>query len=90
MSKRPIIHADKTLRLDREQTKAAVGEGLKVAFSYRDGRRRRIMKGRLKVHGCDCCGIFASVQGATREIRFVSFTNLYSLFSPVVLGNEHY
>ena len=46
MSKRPIIHADKPLRIDSEQARIAVGEGLKVAFFYRDGRRRRIMKGR--------------------------------------------
>lgn len=79
MSK-PIVHAGKPLKLTAEQVDAAVSGGLKVALAYRDGRKRRIMKGSLRVYGCPCCGIFADVNGSLSSNRYVTFTNLFSLF----------
>jgi len=79
MSK-PILHAGKALRLTPSQVDAAISGQLKVSLAYRQGRKRRIHKGRLRVYGCPCCGIFADVAGANTARRYVDFTNLFSLF----------
>jgi hypothetical protein len=64
--------------------------GLKVALTYRDGKRRRIKKGMLRIAGCECCGKWLEFEptGAFSEpdasgwirqvkpIRVVSFTDL--------------
>ena len=75
----PIVHAGRALKLDASQIDAAILGKLKVAFAYRDGRKRRIKKGLLRVYGCPCCGIYADVVGA-RTWRYITFTNIFSLF----------
>jgi hypothetical protein len=79
MSRRPIVSATRPLQLDAAQVAAAVGDGLKVAFTYRRGCRRRIMKGLLKVRGCSCCGIFADITGS-QTFRYITFPNIFSTF----------
>jgi len=79
MSK-PIVHAGRALTLSPAQADAAISGELKVALAYRQGRKRRIRKGLLRVYGCPCCGIYADLRGANAQIRHVSFTNLFSLF----------
>lgn len=88
MSK-PIVHAGRALKLDASQIDAALAGQLKVAFAYRDGRKRRIMKGHLRVYGCPCCGIFAEVKGANACARYINFTNLFSMFhSRLIPGHD--
>jgi hypothetical protein len=91
MSKRPIVKEGGTLRLTEEQAAAAVAGGLPVSYSYRSGCRRRIMKGRLVVRGCQCCGIFAdiSTKDPEKQKRFVNFYNIYSMFEPFFQFNNH-
>ena len=79
MSK-PIVHAGRALALSPAQVDAAISGELKVALAYRQGRKRRIRKGLLRVYGCPCCGIFADVIGVNTQRRYVNFTNLFSLF----------
>lgn len=77
-----IVRAGTALKLNAEQRDAALAGQLKVAFAYKDRRRRRVKSGLLRVYGCPCCGIFADVNGTASGMqhRYVNFTNLFSLF----------
>lgn len=93
MSKRPIVKEGGMLRLTEGQIAEAMKEGLSVSYVYRKGCRRRIMKARLHVRGCDCCGIFTDIRtnNPEKQAVFATFVNTYSIFSEKMFGyNSHY
>jgi hypothetical protein len=52
----PIVKDGGKAGLSPAQIDIMRKRGLKVALTYRDGKRRRIKKGMLRITGCDCCG----------------------------------
>lgn len=54
---RLIIRNDRPLHLSDEQIMEALGKGLRVSYTYKDGKNRKIKSGWLSFRRptCDCC-----------------------------------